>query len=60
MRKNAARQLLRDGKVVVGVTVAFSSPTFVELCALAGFDYVLVDCPPSLSNTLVAGLKART
>jgi len=44
MRVNVAKQRLREGKAIIGTLLGFNSPTFVEFCALAGFDFVLFDC----------------
>ncbi len=44
MRTNVAKQRLLAGQPIIGPLVGFNSPTFVELCALAGFDFVMLDC----------------
>lgn len=44
MRTNLAKQRLREGNPILGVLVGFNSPAFVELCALAGFHFVMFDC----------------
>ncbi len=44
MRENAVKRRLKAGESLLGVLLGFSSPTFLELSALAGFDFVLIDC----------------
>jgi 4-hydroxy-2-oxoheptanedioate aldolase len=44
LRANVAKQRLREGKTIIGCLLGFNSPTFVELCALAAFDFVMFDC----------------
>jgi 4-hydroxy-2-oxoheptanedioate aldolase len=43
MRKNITKEKLKDGEVVVGTFVTFPSPTIVEICGHAGFDFVVLD-----------------
>jgi 4-hydroxy-2-oxoheptanedioate aldolase len=40
---NATKRKLRAGQVVLGVFIGIGAPRLVELCGLAGFDYVLID-----------------
>lgn len=44
VRSNTVKRRLRAGESLVGILMGFSSPTFVEFCALAGFDFVMFDC----------------
>lgn len=41
--ENRVRQTLRDGGTVLGAFVPPPSPEMVEICAAAGFDFVLID-----------------
>lgn len=43
MRSNATRAKLASGEAVAGVIVPVAAPVLVDLAALAGFDYVLID-----------------
>ncbi len=43
MRKNITKEKLKKGEVVIGTFVTFPSATTVEICGLAGFDFVLLD-----------------
>src|SRR5574337_295196 len=43
MRKNATKEKLKKGEVVIGTFVTFPSATTVEICGHAGFDFVLLD-----------------
>ncbi len=43
MRKNVTKEKLQKGEVVIGTFVTFPSATTVEICGLAGFDFVLLD-----------------
>lgn len=43
MRSNATRGKLASGEAVVGVIVPVAAPVLVDLAALAGFDFVLID-----------------
>lgn len=40
---NQVKQTLREGGSVVGAFVTIPAPELVEICALAGFDFVLID-----------------
>lgn len=40
---NPVRQTLRDGGIAIGTFLAIPSPELVEICALAGFDFILFD-----------------
>jgi 2-keto-3-deoxy-L-rhamnonate aldolase RhmA len=43
-RKNTSlAQLIRSGATTIGTFVSLGSPTATEVCALAGFDWLLVD-----------------
>ena len=44
MRENVVKRRLQAGESLMGVLLGFNSPAFVELTALAGFDFVLIDC----------------
>lgn len=44
MKINKMKQKLRAGEPVFGVSVMIPSPQIVEMCAAAGFDWVLLDC----------------
>jgi 4-hydroxy-2-oxoheptanedioate aldolase len=37
-------QRLRAGEPLFGLSIMFSAPSIVEMAALAGFDWVLIDC----------------
>lgn len=43
VRENATKRKLISGGTVFGVFVTIPAPRVVELCGLAGFDYVLID-----------------
>ena len=43
MRSNATRGKLASGEPVAGLIVPVAAPVLVDLAALAGFDYVLID-----------------
>lgn len=43
MRENRTKRKLQAGQAVFGALLKMPSPTAVELCAHAGFDFVLVD-----------------
>ncbi|NLI53655.1 MAG: hypothetical protein GX417_04945 [Clostridiales bacterium] len=47
MKKNILRQAV-DGEDVFGVYLSIPSPTMVEICKFAGFDYVRLDMEHSL------------
>jgi 4-hydroxy-2-oxoheptanedioate aldolase len=40
---NQTKQKLLDGGIVLGVFVGIPAPRLVELCGLAGYDYVVID-----------------
>ena len=42
--KNHLKQILNEGKVAIGVQLRFGSPAIAEMFALAGFDFVVLDC----------------
>lgn len=44
MKRNFMKEKLRAGQPVFGVSVMIPSPQIVEMCAAAGFDWVLLDC----------------
>lgn len=44
MGQNRIFAAWREGKTALGAAVQINSPWLVELCAVAGFDYVLLDC----------------
>src|SRR5688572_26090168 len=44
MKRNVMKEKLRAGEPVFGVSVMIPSPQIVEMCAAAGFDWVLLDC----------------
>lgn len=41
--KNVTKEKLKKGEVVIGTFVTFPSPTIVEICGHAGFDFVIFD-----------------
>ncbi|MBI2323269.1 MAG: 4-hydroxy-2-oxovalerate aldolase [Chloroflexi bacterium] len=43
MRINETKAKLQAGEPVLGIFVGFASPTVVELCGIAGFDFVVID-----------------
>ena len=43
LRTNTTKRKLHAGECVFGVFVPIPSPRIVEFCALAGFDYVIID-----------------
>ncbi|MEW6671929.1 MAG: aldolase/citrate lyase family protein [Thermodesulfobacteriota bacterium] len=43
MLSDNLRQTLREGRVISGVTMALNTPELVEICGLAGFDFVFID-----------------
>lgn len=47
MLKNPVKDKLARGEAVVGVFVGTADPRLVEICAYAGFDYVLLDAEHS-------------
>src|SRR4051812_18239262 len=40
---NRTKQKLLDGGIVLGVFVGIPAPRLVELCGVAGYDYVVID-----------------
>ncbi|MDU4961737.1 MAG: aldolase/citrate lyase family protein [Sporomusaceae bacterium] len=44
------KQKLRSGKVALGAFLKLNSPSVVEMMAIAGFDFVIVDCEHSNFN----------
>jgi 4-hydroxy-2-oxoheptanedioate aldolase len=44
VKKNPMKAKLAAGEPVFGVSVMIPSPQIVEMCAAAGFDWVLLDC----------------
>jgi 4-hydroxy-2-oxoheptanedioate aldolase len=44
VRENVVKRRLQAGESLIGMLLGFNSPAFVELVALAGFDFVLIDC----------------
>jgi 4-hydroxy-2-oxoheptanedioate aldolase len=44
MKRNRMKEKLRAGEPAFGVSVMIPSPQIVEMCAAAGFDWVLLDC----------------
>ena len=48
MRPNRLKDRLAAGQPVVGPLLSFNSPELVELCGLAGFDFVLIDAEHNL------------
>ena len=43
IRENKTKQKLESGGYVFGVFVPMASPRIIELCGIAGFDYVVID-----------------
>jgi 2-dehydro-3-deoxyglucarate aldolase len=41
--RNHLKERLAAGKVAIGTQLRFGSPAIAELCAAAGFDYVIID-----------------
>lgn len=41
---NAMKTKIARGEAALGVSLMFPSPQLVEMCAYAGFDWVLIDC----------------
>jgi 4-hydroxy-2-oxoheptanedioate aldolase len=61
---NPLRQTLRDGGVAIGTFLAIPSPELVEICALAGFDFVLFDAEhgpisPETCYRMILAAEAR-
>jgi 4-hydroxy-2-oxoheptanedioate aldolase len=47
MRKNLLKAKLQSGQVASGVVMAENSPVIIEILALAGFDFIFIDCEHS-------------
>lgn len=43
IRENTTKRKLREGKTVFGIFIPFAAPDLVELCGLAGFDFIIID-----------------
>lgn len=43
IRENTTKRKLREGKTVFGIFIPFAAPDVVELCGLAGFDFIIID-----------------
>ena len=43
MKTNILKQKIADGKAVIGTFVKFTDPSSVEILALAGFDFFILD-----------------
>lgn len=56
---NQARTRLSSGSVIIGVFVSFPSPQLVELCGLAGADYVVIDAEHGPIDVLAAEEMVR-
>ncbi len=61
---NRIKQTIRSGGVALGVFVTMPSPEIVELCALAGFDFVMLDgehgrVSPDDAYAMVLAAEAR-
>jgi 2-keto-3-deoxy-L-rhamnonate aldolase RhmA len=58
--RNRTKELLSAGKVAVGVQLRFGSPSIAELIALAGFDWIVIDCEhaPQTPTGVLAQLQA--
>ena len=61
---NPLRQTLGDGGVAIGTFIAIPSPELVEICALAGFDFVLFDAEhgpisPETCYRMILAAEAR-
>ena len=54
MPKNQLKQKLKNGEVVLGPFMNCAYPAFVEICGLAGFDFVVIDLEHGPLNILVA------
>ncbi len=60
MRENGFKRALREGRQTIGVWSNLTDPVAVEICASAGFDWVLLDGEhsPADHRSLLAGLQA--
>ena len=61
---NSVKQTLRDGGTALGVFVPLPSPDVVEICALAGFDFVMLDAEhgridPETAYPMILAAEAR-
>jgi 4-hydroxy-2-oxoheptanedioate aldolase len=60
IRRNRMKHRIRNGEVAYGVLVALPSPMLIEMSALAGFDFVIIDqehgalSPETLENMVRA------
>ncbi len=54
MQKNQLKQKLKNGEVVLGPFMNCAYPAFIEICALAGFDFAVIDLEHGPLNILVA------
>lgn len=59
IRPNATKSKLEAGECVFGVFVNAPAPRLVELCALAGFDYVVIDAEHGPIDVTVADDMVR-
>lgn len=50
MRTNRIKSFLKEGKAAIGCFVATPSPMVVELCALLGFDFVVLDSEHGIAD----------
>lgn len=60
MRENAFKAALREGRQTIGVWSNLTDPVAVEICASAGFDWILIDNEhsPADVRTTLTGLQA--
>lgn len=56
---NAAKERLKAGKPVIGISLTFASPALVELCGYAGFHYVRIDCEHGPMDPTIAEHMVR-
>ena len=61
---NPVKQTLRDGGTAIGVFIPLPSPDIVEICAIAGFDFVLLDAEhgridPETAYPMILAAEAR-
>jgi 2-keto-3-deoxy-L-rhamnonate aldolase RhmA len=60
LKRNRVKNTIKNGGVVYGVLVALPSPVLIEMSALAGFDFVIIDqehgaiSPETLENMIRA------
>lgn len=53
MKKNNLKEVLKEGKIVLGPFMKFTDPAAVEIMGFAGFDFVIIDAehgPISMEN----------